>query len=593
MFKRIDKIILLIIVLITTLGASFNWLYSPDNFLTDFCYNRARVIPDDIVIIGIDEETVNEWGNFTNWSRVKTAELIEYLYEDKENSPAVVGVDLMFVDEMDATVDEKLATAAAKGDVVFATNTVYRTKYEHDEAGKYTYDTRNIEFIEEPYDSLKAVSTLGFSNASLSKDGVVRTSLTSVDFNNEKKYSFSHEIYRLYQKARGLLVDEPKVDGLNQFQFFYTGNPGEFQHFSWLDVAQEKIPKSIFKDKIVIIGAWAPGFQDAYHTAINRGKVMYGCEVHANIVEAYLNGLTAVPVNHILMTIITSCLLVLIVFLGKKCRLAIFTGLSVITLVGYDVSGILLAQNGYVIPLIYVNIGVLLVLIYYIVEKYVIVRIEKKRTLEVFKKYVAPQVVEDILKSKELKIELGGELRNVAVLFVDVRGFTPMSEGMPPQEVVSVLNEYLHLTTHAILQHKGTLDKFIGDATMAVFNAPFDQEDYIYEAVATAWDIKAGSIELEKRLQEKYGKAISVGIGINCGEAVVGNIGCDFRMDYTAIGDTVNTAARLESNAKQSEILISEAVYRELKDRIQVEEVGEIPLKGKSNRFTVYRVIGI
>ena len=168
-----------------------------------------------------------------------------------------------------------------------------------------------------------------------------------------------------------------------------------------------------------------------------------------------------------------------------------------------------------------------------------------------------------------------------------------MSESLQPEEVVNILNEYLALTTSSVLNNEGTLDKFIGDATMAVFNAPFDLEDYIFKAIKTALDIRDGSEKLAKRLQEKFGKTISYGIGVNFGDAVVGNIGCEFRMDYTAIGDTVNTAARLESRAKAGEILISEAVYQEVNARINAEPVGEMELKGKSIPVKVYRLIGI
>ena len=162
--------------------------------------------------------------------------------------------------------------------------------------------------------------------------------------------------------------------------------------------------------------------------------------------------------------------------------------------------------------------------------------------------------------------------------------------GLSPEEVVEILNEYLSLTTRAIFKNKGTLDKFIGDATMAIFNAPFDLDDYVFRAVMTAMDIAKGSDELEKRLMERFGRSISFGIGVNCGEAVVGNIGCEHRMDFTAIGDTVNTAARLESNAARGQILISREVYERVKDRVDAEEIGVIPLKGKSQEVFVYQL---
>ena len=128
---------------------------------------------------------------------------------------------------------------------------------------------------------------------------------------------------------------------------------------------------------------------------------------------------------------------------------------------------------------------------------------------------------------------------------------------------------------------------------MAVFNAPFDTQDYEMCAVKTAWDIVSGGSAIEEECMTRYNKPIGFGVGINCGPAIVGNIGCDFRMDYTAIGDTVNTAARLESNAPRGMVYISDDLYQRLKDRITVSEVGEIPLKGKSNNVFVYAVTDI
>ncbi|MBQ8167476.1 MAG: adenylate/guanylate cyclase domain-containing protein, partial [Lachnospiraceae bacterium] len=149
------------------------------------------------------------------------------------------------------------------------------------------------------------------------------------------------------------------------------------------------------------------------------------------------------------------------------------------------------------------------------------------------------------------------------------------------------------LTTEAIFKTNGTVDKFGGDATLAVFPSPFDLDDYEFRAVCAAMDIVEKGVALEAELLEKYGRTVGFGVGVNCGPAVVGNVGCENRMDFTAIGDTVNTAARLESNAKKGQVLISDAIYERVKDRIEVEEVGEIPLKGKSNGVFVYSVTAV
>jgi len=257
------------------------------------------------------------------------------------------------------------------------------------------------------------------------------------------------------------------------------------------------------------------------------------------------------------------------------------------------VMGAFLNNQGIAISLVYLPIVLLISYIYCLAIHYLLERVKRKKVLNAFKKYVAPEIVEEISRKGDFSVKLGGENRDIAVLFVDIRGFTTMSEVLSPEQVVEILNHYLNLTTNAIFKNKGTLDKFVGDATMAVFNSPFDLEDYEYHAVCAAMDIVEDGKALEEELIEKYGRSVGFGVGVNCGPAVVGNIGCEFRMDFTAIGDTVNTAARLESNAAKGQVLISQEVYERVKDRIEVEKIGEIPLKGKSNDVCVYSVLSV
>ena len=256
-------------------------------------------------------------------------------------------------------------------------------------------------------------------------------------------------------------------------------------------------------------------------------------------------------------------------------------------------AGVLLNNHGIAVSLIYVPLVLIVSYIYSLALGYIKERRKRKKVLTAFKKYVAPEIVDEIAKKGDFKIKLGGENRDIAVLFVDIRGFTTMSEILEPEQVVEILNRYLNLTTNAIFKNKGTLDKFVGDATMAVFNSPFDLEDYEFRAVCAAMDIVAGGAALEEELLKEFGRSVGFGVGVNCGPAVVGNVGCEFRMDFTAIGDTVNTAARLEANAKKGQVLISDTIYERVKDRIQVEPIGEIPLKGKSKGVFVYSVIGV
>lgn len=166
-----------------------------------------------------------------------------------------------------------------------------------------------------------------------------------------------------------------------------------------------------------------------------------------------------------------------------------------------------------------------------------------------------------------------------------------MSEVLTPPQIVEILNQYLTLTTQCVMDNHGTLDKFVGDCTMAIWNAPLPQEDYVMNACKAAMAMVEGSRPLAEKLQKEYGRTVSFGVGVNVGPAVVGNIGAPMRMDYTAIGDTVNTAARLEANAPGGTVYVSRAVADALGDRARVTSLGDtIKLKGKREGFEVLRL---
>jgi len=241
--------------------------------------------------------------------------------------------------------------------------------------------------------------------------------------------------------------------------------------------------------------------------------------------------------------------------------------------------------------LFYPLLAVFLVYVATVVLQYLRERRERSRVTEIFGRYVSKGVVKEILQNKE-EIQLGGVRRDVTLVFVDIRGFTPLSEKMQPEEVILILNEYLDLCTRAVFAYEGTLDKYIGDGVMSIFGAPMDQPDHAARAIRAALQMKKGSAQLAERLIEKYGRSVSFGIGINSGPAVIGNIGSQERMDYTAIGDTVNLAARLESNAKPGQILISQNTYERVKDQFVLTPLEPIKVKGKEQPVQIYQVEG-
>ena len=600
MKKHVYTICVIAAALFMALMSFLDPLYSVDTYITDHVYSRLNGTDPRIVIVGIDEETLNEYGNFTVWSRGKLAELIDKLYEDEENAPAVVGLDFILTDKLNEADDAALASAASKEgrDVIVGTNIVYRGQLETDSKGRRFYNTEHVANIEMPYDELNEAAYSGFTNACIASDGYVRHSMNKISVPEElkDKASDTHEslafaIYKTYQEKHGNRVNEPPTNSSGQFRFLYSGESGEYSEVSLRAVLSDKVPMSAFKDAIVMVGAYAPGFQDSYQPASDRGRTMYGVEIHANIIQAYMQSKTLLSLNRFEMAFITALIAALFALLLRKKGPSVIIIASLAISVAYLLLGRFLAGKGVYIQCAYVILFMIIADVYFIFEKYVVERIRRRHTLDVFKKYVAPQVVDELSHTGDFELHLGGEKRDIAVLFVDIRGFTSMSELLEPEQVVEILNEYLKHVTDCVLSHNGTLDKFIGDAAMAIFNAPFDLGYYVYQAVATAWDISRGTQKLEKQLEEKFGRTIKFGVGVNCGPAIVGNIGCDFRMDYTAIGDTVNTSARLESNAKAGQILISEDVYNKLKGRIEAESVGEIPLKGKSNKIEIFSVV--
>ncbi|MEG2144730.1 MAG: adenylate/guanylate cyclase domain-containing protein, partial [Oscillospiraceae bacterium] len=248
---------------------------------------------------------------------------------------------------------------------------------------------------------------------------------------------------------------------------------------------------------------------------------------------------------------------------------------------------------GFILMPLYLPLMAVTLYIASVAANYVRAALEKRHITSTFQRYVAPEIVTEILKENSQSLELGGKLCDIAVLFVDIRGFTTMSEILEPAMVVEILNKYLTLTSTCIFKNNGTLDKFIGDCTMAFWGAPLPQEDIIFKAVKTALDMVEGSKALSEELLEKFGKTVSFGIGVHYGAAIVGNIGAPNRMDYTAIGDTVNTASRLESNALGGKILVSRRVADALEGRVRFVSLGDsIKLKGKTAGFEILSVDG-
>lgn len=566
-----------------------------DYMLRDNFYAEESDPNHKIMVIGIDEATLEKYGAWNSWTRDRMAQLIDKLNENPTEKPSVIGIDVMYFGYTAEEYDKTLAKAVEEsGNVVVASQLIFGEEVSLNERGTYDVDVNAFQGMGEPYPELKAISKQGHINVTIDADGIVRKNLHTFSNMDVQSNSFAYEIAKLYAEKENLELKLPDSSSSQMLNIAYKGNPGDYYSgLSFEKVLSGEIPSSYFKDAIVLIGPYAPGMLDEYSTSVDRVNKMYGVEIHANMIQALLEGNFKLELSNSIQLIIIG----LLVWIGYVAFYLLEYRKSFICLIvlcgGYLAAAYGLYQAGYIIKLLYVPLFLLLFYSYRVLSHYLVERKRRQTITQTFKKYMAPQVVEQLIKDEKVLPTLSSEKRDIAVLFVDIRGFTSMSEKVQPEEVVDILNVYLDIITKSVYKYEGTIDKYIGDAAMVLFNAPFDQEAYEFKAVQTAVQIRESVEGFQEELSKKYGTKVACGVGVNCGPAIIGNIGSTERMDYTAIGDTVNTAARLESRAQRGQILISETMYERVKDKIDVRFVEEMELKGKKIPIKVYEVLSV
>jgi adenylate cyclase len=319
---------------------------------------------------------------------------------------------------------------------------------------------------------------------------------------------------------------------------------------------------------------------------------MQGVEIHAQIANMLLENyrLTPLPAGITILWILGAALLSmgLMFFMGRfEVAIGTIVGIGLI----YIILGIILFESGTVVNLIHVTLAWLVPTIALSLYRFFSSEKERRMIRQTFSKYVAPHVLTELLAHPE-RIALGGEEREITVLFSDIRGFTSLSENTKPIELVRILNTYFSAVTKRIFENDGVLDKYIGDAIMAFWGAPMESPLQADKAVMAA----LGMIETLEALNREFVKngdpEIKIGIGIYTGRAVVGNIGSEHRFDYTAIGDAVNAASRIEGLTKEfkTPILIGETTKSKLTKTFTITPLGESSVKGRLEKITVYGV---
>ena len=571
-----------------TAVAGFGLLDSPDGAVSDALYHRETASDGEIVVVGMDQRALDALGPMP-WPRSYMADAINYLNADPDLAPAVIGIDVLYVGESaDPDGDAALADAAeAGGNVVTAAAATFGSGLVDGGDGFYM-DTRAVLAWDEPFDALAAVTDTGHINAMADGDGIIRHALLYVDTPaGERVNAFARTIYERYAAYHGLDVTPLPETADGFFYLPYSTAPGGYYDgISFLDVLDGAVDPAYFAGKIVLIGPYAAGLQDEYRTSIDHAAPMYGIEIQANQIDAYRSGFLPREVSRALQLALLFLIsaLALAWFHDRRVGPALLVWLAVSA--GWVGLCAALYRAGWVLHVLWVPLAVTVLFIGSVAANYIRAQKEKRRVTDTFGRYVDPAILKELLVQGGSAEDLGGKMFDIAVLFVDIRGFTTMSEALPPTTIVEILNRYLTLTTECIMRYHGTLDKFVGDCTMAFWNAPLPQEDAVYLACCAAMDMVEGSKALGEELEAKYGRTVSFGVGVHVGPAVVGNIGAPQRMDYTAIGDTVNTSARLEANAPGGKVLISRAVADALGDRAETTSLGgSIKLKGKAEGF--------
>lgn len=443
-------------------GLTFFTVYSgiftaADNFAEDLLYHHAGGTSPDIKIISIDDRSLAKLGDYDAWDRGTYAALVEKLCVSDEVKPAVIGFDVLFDGYKDEQTDRRFAEMCKRhGNVVTAFSYVFQREIMSDEQGNLNVSNLAVSDVIKPYEELYSATKHGFANALMdNKDGLIRSGFLYFPpepGNDENvEFSFNAEIYKSYCAAKNLPVELPYDMEKAVFSFRYSGNIGGFETVSFSDVLDGKVPPEAFDDCAVLVGAYAQGMMDSYYVPVDRSAQMFGVEIHANALQALIEDKLIHKIPGVWSGIIAAVLVFAAALICQ--RLTVFKSalLCGILIIGKLTAGfVLFNAKGYSGEVIASPIFLVVTAVYCIAMHYYTARRQKREIEHAFSKYVAPQVIKKIAESGDFEIHLGGETREIAALFVDIRGFTPLSESLEPEQVVETLNSYLKLTTSCI-----------------------------------------------------------------------------------------------------------------------------------------------
>ncbi|MFB2972840.1 CHASE2 domain-containing protein [Aerosakkonema sp. BLCC-F183] len=565
-----------------------------------FKIREIEVLPEPkwderIAVIAIDEASLQKYGQFP-WQRIRYVQLLQAL---QKAPPAAIGFDIKFIES--SPFDDQFAQAiATNGNVVLAR----------------AWDERGN--LLEPNEKLaEAAANQGHIYQQVDSDGITRKATIWMNGPEDSQVGLGPaliQVYNLYNPNNPIALPEP-VKG-QELQNVWINWPGEVKYlandrqikspptYSFVDVVEGRFQAKDLANKFVLVGFTATALADPLRTPYNRETPTYGVYFHAAVIDNLLN-------DRLLQKLTLDTEIWLLILLGPvtswllfyrdlKGRIALAILLPITWLA---IAAIAFSFYQWWIPIaaplgtmLLAGVGVQLW------EQY-----EKQQLMNLFEKHVAPETANLIWQRKDEIIdegELEAQELTATVLFMDIRGFTTISERLSPRELLSWLNQYLNAMTECIMDRGGVVDKYIGDAIMAVFGVPFPRTQ-AEEIKQDAMNAIAASFAMHERLKllnedlnAQKKPLIQFGIGIHTGPLIAGSVGCSRRLNYSVIGDTVNVAARLESMNKELtadkpyKILLTGETFDYVSDRYLGQQVTTIQLRGRQQETMIYTILG-
>jgi adenylate cyclase len=521
-----------------------------------FSLRDKREPPPNIAVVQIDARTFNELGIQWPFPRSLHGRVIDRL---RQAGVRAIVYDVQFTEPTTDKEDNALIDAVARArHVVLATTEVD------------AHGGTNIFGGEEILRQIGARA----ANASLPSGDVIRR--------------FPYEIDGLRSIAvvgAEAYLERRLPAGPGRAWIDYAGPPGTIAAYSFSRVLAGTGPASAFRGKLVVVGPSAPTLQDVHPTSISKDELMSGAEVQANAISTELRGTplgsTSWPVVVVLIIGVSFIAPLASVRLRPRSVFPIASLAGILLVIGEQLA----FNRGLILPLVVPFAALVTASVATLGVHFVLSVFERERVRDIFARFVPEQVVGDVLARTDGDLRLGGVRMQATVLFSDLRGFTTFAETLPAEDVIDILNRYLSEMSDAILENGGTLVSYMGDGIMAVFGAPIEQPDHADRALAAAREMLGERLpRFNEWLRERGHEPQRMGIGLNSGPLMSGNVGHERRLEYTAIGDTTNTASRLEGMTKGTphSLFVAEstrALFNGAADDLFF--VGEFPVRGK------------